>query len=989
MKEEPKLKTDIRRTHMPIGQTTFEVQTMTAADWIIVIVPISIVLFFGIKACRLATSIADFLAARRVAGRYLLCVANLEAGQGLVSLVSMWEMYFASGFAIVFWYNLTAPITLIFSLFGYCIYRFRETKAMTMGQFLEMRYNRPFRITAAFIQVFAGIFSYSLFPAVGARCIMYFCDFPEKVQLAGLNFSTYNLLIIIFLFTAAFAVCMGGQVTVMVTDCIQGLISYPLYAILVFYIMTRFSWQFDVVPALLNRPPGHSMVNPYDIKQLRDFNLFWVITGILGAFLGRMSWSGSQGYQGAALNAHEQKMGMMLGGFRAGFASLMTLTLAIGGITLLCGPKFSQEADQTYRAVAHKVVREMLTEPKFGQVRVELLEFIETMQLGEPLKQRLASNKDYVPAAVLTPRKYSYIIQSAVGTVDRKKAQSCGSIARQMLIPVTINHILPHGLLGVMCLIMLFLMFSTDTTSLHSWGSILMQDIILPFWTSPLSKKQHILMLRLSICAVAICAFCGSVMFEQTDYILMFFTIATAIWMAGSGPAITLGLYWKKGTSAGAFASLLSGSFIAISGILFQQNWSKTLYPFLEKHGLIPLLSRILDVISQPFQPYILWKVTPAKFPINSMEINFIALLVSLLVYCAVSLATCRNDFDLCRLLHRDAKYSMPRLTRGNIMNRLFGIDEKYTVGDKLIAFGAFSWSFIWGFLISFLGIIIWNHFFKWPDSWWCSRILIVMIIVPGFIAILTTIWFSWGGIADLKEMFKRLKNNDEDQFDNGQILTSSNERNEEVRRKRFTLVELLTVISIIAILAGILLPVLNRGREKARTIQCLNNLRQLGWASSMYSHDNNGMCAPGYIAAADFSTVYWFPDLIYQYFKLHKMYICPSFHFTWDMMRPSGNYPSKLQFSYGRSSTENGFGYIIGSNVFYLKHENAIKHPSRLISLCDSIAINLSPESAYTYGDPNMRINFVHSGFLNAVFQDSHVESMKKTSLDENWKCQ
>ena len=71
---------------------------MSILDWTIVIIPIFIVLFFGIKACRLATSVADFLAARRVAGRYLLCVANLEAGQGLVSLVSMWEMYFVSGF---------------------------------------------------------------------------------------------------------------------------------------------------------------------------------------------------------------------------------------------------------------------------------------------------------------------------------------------------------------------------------------------------------------------------------------------------------------------------------------------------------------------------------------------------------------------------------------------------------------------------------------------------------------------------------------------------------------------------------------------------------------------------------------------------------------------------------------------------------------------------------------------------------------------------
>lgn len=961
---------------------------MNILDWTIVIIPIFVVIFFGIKACRLATSVADFLAARRVAGRYLLCVANLEAGQGLVSLVSMWEMYFVSGFAIVFWYNLTAPLALVFSLFGYCIYRFRETKAMTLGQFLEMRYNRKFRVAAAFIQVFAGIFSYSLFPAVGARCIMYFCDLPVTFQLCGMVCSTYVSLILIFLSVASLAVCMGGQVTVMVTDCIQGLISYPLYAILVFYVISRFSWGNDVVPALLNRPVGQSMVNPYDISQLRDFNLFWVATGILGAFLGRMCWSGSQGYQSAALNPHEQKMGMMLGGFRAGFASLMTLTLAIGGITLLSGANFTRDADRVRLAVSHKVIHEMLTETKYNNVRSELQDFLKSGRINQNLQNRLKKNKHYTQVPTVTPRNISYIIQSAVETIDPKKAQSCESIARQMLIPVTVRHILPHGLLGVMCVIMLFLMFSTDTTSLHSWGSILMQDLILPFYNKILSKREHIFMLRISICIVALCAFCGSVLFEQTDYILMFFTIATAVWMAGSGPAITLGLYWRKGTAAGAFASLFTGAGIALGGILLQQNWARTLYPFLERNGLIPGLSRFFETVSRPFHPYILWKVTPNKFPINSMEINFIALLMSLIAYLIVSLITCHKVYDLNALLNRDKQNKTFQWTRVKIINRLLGIDEHYTRGDKIIAHAVFFWSFVWGFGISFVGIIVWNHFFKWPDSWWCTRVLVVMIIVPSIVALITTIWFGYGSIIDLGKMFSMLRSHNEDTFDNGQV-SSSQSSIKKLKKKSFTLLELLIVIFIIALLAGLLMPVLNRGREKARSTQCLNNLRQLGWASSMYSQDNKSVCAPGYISDSSFSTVYWFPDLIYQYFAQHKMYICPSFSYTWNMMRPMGNYPAELKFSYGRSSTSDGFGYVVGATGYYIKNENSVKRPSQMIALCDSIAINLSPESSYTFGGSGMRINFVHTRMLNAVFQDCHVESMKHTSIEENWKCQ
>jgi prepilin-type N-terminal cleavage/methylation domain-containing protein/prepilin-type processing-associated H-X9-DG protein len=99
-----------------------------------------------------------------------------------------------------------------------------------------------------------------------------------------------------------------------------------------------------------------------------------------------------------------------------------------------------------------------------------------------------------------------------------------------------------------------------------------------------------------------------------------------------------------------------------------------------------------------------------------------------------------------------------------------------------------------------------------------------------------------------------------------------------KIRKKGFTLIELLVVIAIIAILAAILFPVFAQAREKARSISCLSNVKQLALAHLMYQQDFDELLAP---VAITNGGPYW-PQLVLPYIKNTGVYNCPSTSDPW-----------------------------------------------------------------------------------------------------------
>jgi SSS family solute:Na+ symporter len=213
----------------------------------------------------------------------------------------------------------------------------------------------------------------------------------------------------------------------------------------------------------------------------------------------------------------------------------------------------------------------------------------------------------------------------------------------------------------------------------------------------------------------------------------MFCALTASVFVGGAGAVIVGGLYWKRGTTQAAWAAMITGMGASLTGIVIKQ-------------------------------------INPGFF-LTGQEMSFLAIVFAVAVYTLVSLLGPRAVHNMDRLLHR-GKYAMAGESTATWKDartlwEKLGFSRDFTGGDRIVAYVTLSWPLAW--TVVFGVVTVYSLSAGISDETW----LAYWHVWTWFVlccAVLVTVWFTIGGVFDMRYLYSRLRGRTADPSDDGRV---------------------------------------------------------------------------------------------------------------------------------------------------------------------------------------------------------------------------